>query len=106
MDTWTAELSTLSANVDLLKELVAQFLGQNAKAEGTPSKNGTGTEENGRSESAIALLILAVLQRADGLSDRQIAREVSCSKTTVARWRKYYQDKGVLAFESNQQFQD
>lgn len=45
---------------------------------------------------AMAQQIRATLQRMPDASDRQVAREVGCSRFTVARWRTRFTDDGLL----------
>ncbi|HET8842047.1 MAG TPA: helix-turn-helix domain-containing protein, partial [Ktedonobacteraceae bacterium] len=54
------------------------------------------TEGLDLAQETTAQLILATLRRSTGHSDRTVAREVGCSKTTVARWRKRFQEQGLL----------
>lgn len=108
VDKWTVEvstyLSTLGEKVDglngLLDTLSTQFTRlEQTRGRAQEQKREIAEEKRGntqrRENREIGQRILDAIQRLGGqASDRQIARDVDCSPTTVARWRQRFEKRG------------
>jgi hypothetical protein len=115
MDTWTrnmtATLSGFQASLDQMCQQVSHLEFRNKKHNrATPQEE---KQEQGPAErrdhgnlqtteqSATAQRILAALKDAPDSSDRQVARDIGCSRPTVARWRRRFQAQGLLGGEKS-----
>jgi chromosome segregation ATPase len=106
VDKWTVEvstsLSTLEKKVDrlsgLLDDLPTQFTemeqtGGGAQEEKREIVGGKRVNTQRRKTREIGQRILDAIQRLGvQASDRQIARDVHCSPTTVARWKQRFSE--------------
>ena len=115
MDTWTrnmtATLSGFQASLDQMCQQVSYLeFGNKKQNRATPQeeKQEQGTAERrdhgnlkNPEQSATAQRILAVLTDAPDSSDRQVARDIGCSRPTVARWRRRFQAQGLLDGEKS-----
>jgi len=115
MDTWTrsmdATLSGFQASLDQVCQQVSHLEFRNKKQDRTTlqgEKQEQGTAERqdqsnlkNPEQSAAAQRILAALKNAPDSSDRQVARDIGCSRPTVARWRRRFQAQGLLDGEKS-----
>lgn len=55
--------------------------------------------KSGQDESAIAEQIRELLEKEPGISGRQIAARISCSPTTAAKWKQFFENGGQTSTE-------
>jgi predicted nucleic acid-binding Zn-ribbon protein len=94
LDTKQQEVSSLRVQLDSERKRVSSGHRDSGQESEVDSEQGkvvrieSHQRKSGQDDSALGEQILALLIEEPGLSDRAIASKLSCSPTTVGRWRK------------------